>query len=506
MFTMMWSLCTVSAAAATKLTVHVVEYMEAGRQYYLNVVKPAFEKEYPGLELELEFGGWTDSLPKLATRYAAGVQPDAMQFGAEALSFLLANDMIVPLDQFVQKWGQLSDYPAPVIADGRVDGKLWTIPYSIDVRTFTYRRDLFSQAGLDPEKAPTTWDEIVSFGKRLTRYAPDGSIDIAGLFVGGNGWQLFAPFFFQAGGQLFTPDFKQTLIHAQPGIDALRFLVEAVQVHRISTTADLGNLVSKGKIAMGYQGFWVMQPSAAVSLDDVGVALPTRRQRQAGLTHVNKWAIVKSNNNPADTWKWIEFVNRPDILAGLAAANKQLPPRLSVVAKYEPWNQDPRWMVFYNCAQLNEPIPGFLGFQEISKQMRDVMPIALRGERSVPEIMEEVGRQVNLIIADTAAISGSGKGASRQIGIGIGSFAGLTHSLAIKISRYKKCCSGGEASSPLEQHLALHGQQGTQGPLAILALFGYQRDVSASKALIWLAAFISSFRTEAPLLMMLLVA
>ncbi len=45
---------------------------------------------------------------------------------------------------------------------------VWSLPTRVLVRALLYRRDLFVQAGLDPDQPPKTWDEMLEYAQKLT--------------------------------------------------------------------------------------------------------------------------------------------------------------------------------------------------------------------------------------------------------------------------------------------------------------------------------------------------
>ena len=45
----------------------------------------------------------------------------------------------------------------------------WALPYGVLIRALAYRKDLFEQAGLDPNKPPKDWAELESYARQLTR-------------------------------------------------------------------------------------------------------------------------------------------------------------------------------------------------------------------------------------------------------------------------------------------------------------------------------------------------
>ena len=63
---------------------------------------------------------------------------------------------------------------------------VWSLPISNLVRALVYRRDQFSEAGLDPDRAPQTWDELLEYCRILT----DPDKGRHGLFLYASGENL----------------------------------------------------------------------------------------------------------------------------------------------------------------------------------------------------------------------------------------------------------------------------------------------------------------------------
>ena len=54
---------------------------------------------------------------------------------------------------------------------GTYDGRLYGVPLYADVSALFYNKDLFEQAGLDPDKPPTSLAEIREYADKITRSA-----------------------------------------------------------------------------------------------------------------------------------------------------------------------------------------------------------------------------------------------------------------------------------------------------------------------------------------------
>ena len=47
------------------------------------------------------------------------------------------------------------------------DGKIYGIPTNNETMAFIWNADIFKEAGLDPDKAPATWDDVVTYSKQI---------------------------------------------------------------------------------------------------------------------------------------------------------------------------------------------------------------------------------------------------------------------------------------------------------------------------------------------------
>ena len=82
---------------------------------------------------------------------------------------LIDEDAIVPFDGFIktpddQAWLK-GFYPA-FMENSQTGGKTWGIPFQRSTIVLYYNKELFKEAGLDPNKPPANWEE-------MTEYAPE---------------------------------------------------------------------------------------------------------------------------------------------------------------------------------------------------------------------------------------------------------------------------------------------------------------------------------------------
>ena len=121
----------------------------------------------------------------------AGDVPDLMSFDLIFMpDFMKAGFLIDLTDQLKNDPNQAK--VAKAFQDlATYDGKLYGTGFLPDVSILLYNKGLFKQAGLDPEKPPTTLAEVHEYAKKIHALGPD----IYGYYFSGNcgGCNIFTP-------------------------------------------------------------------------------------------------------------------------------------------------------------------------------------------------------------------------------------------------------------------------------------------------------------------------
>jgi multiple sugar transport system substrate-binding protein len=74
-----------------------------------------------------------------------------------------------------------AEYTPGSLSQCRYDGRLYAIPYLLDCMVLLYNKDVFRDAGLDPDRPPRTLEELESYCRRITLWGPDGRVRRIGL-------------------------------------------------------------------------------------------------------------------------------------------------------------------------------------------------------------------------------------------------------------------------------------------------------------------------------------
>jgi ABC-type glycerol-3-phosphate transport system substrate-binding protein len=147
-----------------------------------------FEKEHPDIDIigvEYEWEG-----PTFAVQLAGGSLPDVFTVPFTDSKTLLENGQLMDVTDAIDELGYTDSFN-PVILDGVTgsDGKIYGFPRQAYAAALHYNRDLFEQAGLDPDSPPETWEEIREAAKAITDAT--GKAGYAQMAINNTGgWQL----------------------------------------------------------------------------------------------------------------------------------------------------------------------------------------------------------------------------------------------------------------------------------------------------------------------------
>src|SRR3954451_21553076 len=128
----------------------------------------AFQKANPTIKVKPVEYQWLGST--FAAKLAAGTLPMVLTVPFTDARTLGDNGQLADLTPLVKKWSYFSKFNPVVLAEGTTaKGKVVGIPTAAYAQALHYNRKLFTQAGLDPNKPPTTWGQIRSYAKQIAQ-------------------------------------------------------------------------------------------------------------------------------------------------------------------------------------------------------------------------------------------------------------------------------------------------------------------------------------------------
>ena len=180
------------AQSVQKLTFYYPIAVGGPLQAIMDGYCKAFQQE-TGIAVEPVYAGdYSQTLIKALAAIRAGTGPQFAVLLAAEMHSLQDQDILVSLDEIGldadgKKW--LGGFYPAFMANSHADGKTWSVPFQRSTAIFYYNKAAFQDAGLDPEKFPTTWADACGRGGEADQARCVGSRDALGHQDGGRSRQ-----------------------------------------------------------------------------------------------------------------------------------------------------------------------------------------------------------------------------------------------------------------------------------------------------------------------------
>ena len=162
------------ARAAEKTKIVWWHAMTAALGEQVNRIADEFNKSQDAIEIQAVFkGGYADTMNAAIAAFRAGQAPPLVQvFEVGTGTMINAPGKVVKQVWELSKETGVVLEPKNYIGAVRgyyslPDGRMASMPFNSSTAVMWYSKDAFKKAGLDPEKAPTTWQEVVKAAQAI---------------------------------------------------------------------------------------------------------------------------------------------------------------------------------------------------------------------------------------------------------------------------------------------------------------------------------------------------
>ena len=396
------------AAAETELTMYYPIAVGGKLTEVVDGIVADFEAENPDIKVNAIYSGnYDDTRVRALSALASGDPAQlAVMFSIDAYD-LIEQDLVMAFDDIsgVDKSWLNSFYPA-LMANGNIEGKTWGIPFQRSTIVAYYNKDLFRAAGLDPEAPPTTWDEIISMGKTLTK---DGTY---GLMIPSTGYPywMFQALAIQNGKEVMSNDGLTTFFDDGTVIDTLDFWKSLSAEHGIMPegTVEWGTLRQaflEGKTAMMWHSTGNLTAVKNNASFDFGVAELPANVRKGSPTGGGNFYVFKdtSAKERSAALKLIEFMTSPEQAAAWSIATGYMgvsPAAYETEALKNYTAEFPPALVARN--QLEHAVAEFSTFEtaRVREGLNNAIQAALTGAKSSADALKEAQASAVRLLKD----------------------------------------------------------------------------------------------------------
>ncbi|MCC7353630.1 MAG: extracellular solute-binding protein [Anaerolineae bacterium] len=315
-----------TAPAKTPVTLTFWHHFAGPQGEEMEKIVNEWNKAHPEIQVKINvvpFSASAEYSEKMTAAAASGQPPDV--FLNPAGAWAVGLDLAIPLDDYMKRDKvTLDDYYPGAVQRVMWLGKAYGIPFNMDTRAIWWNKQLFKEAGLDPEKPPKTWAELEDYCKKLVKKDAKGNADVVCL-VPAFDQAFFYGFIIQNGGIVQTqpnsctkPELKFDSPEAKEALAFMKRLADinggADQQNAFlsSFTGGANDAFYMGKMAMMISGPWRL-PDVRKFVPDLEFGLapePLGPKNKGNATLVGGFevSIPKLSKNYDAAWEFVKYL------------------------------------------------------------------------------------------------------------------------------------------------------------------------------------------------------
>lgn len=278
----------------------------------------AFRAANPDIEIEAEETLWDPAT--FSAQIAGGTLPTVIAIPPTELKGLISRQQVREVTSAVEASETLSNLPESMLEFARgVDDKYYGVPEYAYSMGLMINRDLFTQAGLNPDTPLKTWDDVRAAAKTITEKTGKVGYAIPAT-EGASGWIFNATLPSFGGEMMQEVDGEWVLdLTAEPVVEALQLLHDmrwqdnSMGTNSLISDSDINTMIASGELAMAVRGGDAYQGMTLVNgmpKEDYGMFPMPQTEDGLGTSGGGRVSIIRpdaTDEQVTAVVKWLEF-------------------------------------------------------------------------------------------------------------------------------------------------------------------------------------------------------
>lgn len=375
-----------------------------------------FEAEHEDIDVRQKEYTWTAAT--FTSQLAGGTIPDVFTVPFTDGRGLIEREQIADVSDLVAKLPYATAFNPDVAKAGQAeDGAQWAVPIAAHGQALHYNRTLFTQAGLNPDDPPSTWDEVRAAAEQIAQRT--GQAGYAQMTTDNTGGWVLTTLDYAFGGRtevlkgdkatatIDTPEMAEAL----ELVRAMRWDDNSMGANFLYDWAGINQDFAAGRIGMYVSGggnYGNLATQNGIRPEDYGVTvLPLADHPDAGVLGGGTLAVVSPKTGERTreaAVAWIDFYymgkltdREAAVLDARTSAEADAPvgsPELPVVDR-KTYDARQQWVEQYVNVPLRQMTPYTSGMFD--------QPLVTEPTRSTQDIYGILDTVVQTVLTDQAA-------------------------------------------------------------------------------------------------------
>lgn len=375
-----------------------------------------FEAQNPGVKIKWVDVPFGEVQTRLVQAVAARRVPDVVNLSYEWTHRFAAEGALLPLQQYLSKQ-DLAAYLPNILAAMKYGNDYDALPYYLTTEVVLWNKELFKQAGLDPNKGPTSDADLLRMGRQIKAKTGKYAFMPTGTILG-NPYNFFRSY----GIALLSPDGKKAAFNTPKAAQALKFWQSAYNeglMPEETPSAEFKEEVTHfgaGDVAIAITGPWFVGNQLLANGFDIAnlgmgayYGIPNAATMDV--------AVMRASPHPAEAAKWARFVtgdaamlahakftNGTELPATTRALGDSFFKQPETSAKTPALNEAYTVLKRLSAAQMprakiSPPKISSARYDELTTALKDAIKAALLGQKDPQKALSDAAATWNSILA-----------------------------------------------------------------------------------------------------------
>ncbi|QSO54015.1 extracellular solute-binding protein [Alicyclobacillus curvatus] len=383
----------------------------AGKAF--NTLVDEFNKSHPNIHVTAQYITVGDNmLPKIMTALAGNQEPDMVAGGYPTWGpGLLDSGKVVTLDSYLKNSKTLhaSDFYPGMLNVSSYKGKVLSIPNDGGDYGIFYNKNIFTQAGLNPNKPPQTWSELLKDAQQIKQKTGNWGFYVP---IGNTEWTVwtFEGMLWGNGGTFIDTSGPKAKVefNSPAGVQALQMWVDMIHKYKVAQptaypiTTQTSDILEKGNVGMVIDGPWDVAPLNKANFPLGTTMFPQGTSSYSTNLGTDTFFIFKTGKAKQDaSWQFIEWFMKPSRLAQWDINASFLPTLTSVVntPAYAKFLKDhPDMAPLVENLKYAHGRPSLKSYNAISTELGNQIEAALYGQVSAKQALDTAATKAEQIL------------------------------------------------------------------------------------------------------------
>ncbi|MCM3387743.1 ABC transporter substrate-binding protein [Ureibacillus chungkukjangi] len=301
--------------------------MGGAGQEALNAIVESYNSSQDEIQVNAEYQGtYDESLTKFNAVAGSDSAPTMIQTFEIGTKAMINSGQIAPIQEFIDADGyDMSGLEENITNYYSLDGTFYSMPFNSSTPVMYYNKDAFEAAGLDPEAAPETFEEIIEANKAIAKANPK----MKGFALQAYGW-LWEQLLANQGALLLNNDNGRSETPTEigwseeEGKSIFNWVKQMVDDETFANYGTNGDNMVAGFLAGDVAMFLQSSASSRDVIDnapfEVGIAYlphPEEKERQGVVIGgASLWMIdSKPEEEKKAAWEFMKFLQTPEVQA-----------------------------------------------------------------------------------------------------------------------------------------------------------------------------------------------